>query len=117
MAAPKEVESMAKYDPTSGQHYIDLPIPKYDIGNQVVFATHATFQSKISLKVGDEFWKNQLQIGTVVWATFNPDAGATGQKVQWSYIIRVSSGGGRDIPDVQVQEMKICGLVSELRGE
>lgn len=116
MPDKNELQSVSKYDPDSGQHYIDLPIPKYGIGDQVVFATHATFQSKIALKMGDSFWKNQLQIGTIVGASFNPDAGATGQKVQWAYMIRVSSGGGKDIPDTSVQEAKICGLLSELRA-
>lgn len=107
-------ELVTSYDVASGKTYIDLPIPKYMIGQQVMYATHATFQSKISLKVWGEFWSNQLQIGVIVWAIFNPDAGATGQKVQWTYSIRVSSGGARDVPDVNIQESRICGLVDEI---
>lgn len=111
--ANKELET--KYDPESGKTYIDLPLPKYRIGQEVMFATHATFQTKnLALKVWDAFWTNQLQVGIIVGASFNPDAGATGQKVQWTYFIRSSSGGARDIPDTSVQESRVCGLLNEL---
>lgn len=63
---PETTRFESKYDPDSGNQYIELGAPLYKVGTKVLYATPYNYQAKIKLKIQDKFWANQIHLGTIV---------------------------------------------------
>lgn len=79
-----------KFRPEDGKQYVEVPVPKFRIDDKVMFVWVGTFNKEFYVcwakdLPNEKMIKNQVSIGTVVWAYFNP-AGW----LKWKYMIKHS---------------------------
>lgn len=80
-----------KFRAEDGKQYVEVPVPKFKLDDKVIFISPSVFNKDFFIAwaeglPNEKFIKNQLCIGTVVWAFFNPAGG-----LKWKYMIKHSA--------------------------